>query len=223
MKEESGFLPLAVPEIDPNYVVRDLRRLREGRDADPAHGAGAQEGLATYGGATFPYSAWVTNTESPRRIVPRAKTKVTLHPNNTYSDARASSSSCRSRTSPRRPAGRSTQICNQAPTDLVQCYAGTGSAGYDGAATGQGLAFIHSFATSDGTPGGAASARRAADRHGVHRRRRNRGTSQARTTSTTTATARSASPRRSTSACTDDAAERRHDEEAEPGRHTVRR
>ena len=34
----------------------------------------------------------------------------------------------------------------------MQCYAGTGSAGYDGAATGQGLAFIHSFATSNGTP-----------------------------------------------------------------------
>ena len=42
--------------------------------------------------------------------------------------------------------GTLNQICNQTPTDLVQCYAGTGSAGYDGAATGQGLAFIHSFA-----------------------------------------------------------------------------
>ena len=43
-------------------------------------------------------------------------------------------------------------ICNQVPTDLVQCYAGTSTAGYDGAAKGQGLAFIHSFATSNGTP-----------------------------------------------------------------------
>ena len=98
--------------------------------------------------------------------------------------------------------GTLNEICTQAPTDLVQCYAGTGTAGYDGAATGQGLSFIHSF-----TPTSA--------RHSRHTRSSRdvklagmvctgpapeQGTSRARTTSTTTTTARSASPRRSTSA-----------------------
>src|SRR5206468_7812574 len=44
-----------------------------------------------------------------------------------------------------------TQMCTQAPTDLVACYAGTGS-NFDGSKTGQGLAFIHSYRTSGGSP-----------------------------------------------------------------------
>ena len=123
---------------------------------------------ATYGGPSFPYSAWVPKTE----FEAPGNTKVTLHPNSTYSDGTGRRHPrVEVGRRPRRRRGTLNQICNQAPTDLVQCYAGTGSAGYDGAATGQGLAFIHSFATSNGTPAAASSARREAHQHGVHRRR----------------------------------------------------
>ena len=44
VKEESGFLPLAVPEIDPNFVYAIFVDYASRRHTDAAQGAGAQEG-----------------------------------------------------------------------------------------------------------------------------------------------------------------------------------
>ena len=68
--------------------------------------------------------------------------------------------------------GTLNEICTQAPTDLVQCYAGTGAAGYNGAATGQGLSFIYSHATSAGTPNNPVITDVRLDRNGLPTRRR---------------------------------------------------
>ena len=134
--------------------VRDLRRLRDrtGRRRRSRSSSSKKDPTTAYRRVrTFPYSAWVTKTDVPGRPGPQNAASLSTRITHTAT-ARASSSSCRSPTPPRRRSGTLNQICNQTPTDLVQCYAGTGSAGYDGAATGQGLAFIHSFATSNGTP-----------------------------------------------------------------------
>ena len=146
VKEESGFLPLAVPEIDPNFVYAIfVDYAKDGTQPGVGGTPLAVQELkkdATYGGAGFPYSAWVPKTELE---VPD-NTKVTLHPNPTYSDGTGVVILVSKSDTPPSKTGTLNQICNQTPTDLVQCYAGTGSTGYDGAATGQGLAFIHSFA-----------------------------------------------------------------------------
>ena len=143
VKEESGFLPLAVPEIDPAYVYAIFVDYAKDGTQTPLK-VQQLEKSATYGGSTFPYSAWVPKPES---TVP-GNTKVLL-PGNTPTGVviLVSKSDAAPATT-----GTLNQICNQVPTDLVQCYAGTGSAGYDGAATGQGLAMIHGFADGLGAP-----------------------------------------------------------------------
>ena len=147
VKEESGFLPLAVPEIDPNFVYAIFVDYAADGTQTPLRVQELKKD-ATYGGASFPYSAWVPKTE----FEAPGNTQVTLHPNSTNSDGTGVVILVSKSDVAPAKTGTLSQICNQAPTDLVQCYAGTGSAGYDGAATGQGLAFIHSFATSNGTP-----------------------------------------------------------------------
>ena len=43
VKEESGFLPLAVPEIDPNFVYAIFVDYRDRRDSDATQGAAVEE------------------------------------------------------------------------------------------------------------------------------------------------------------------------------------
>ena len=86
VKEESGFLPLAVPEIDPNYVyaifvdyakngtqtplkVQPLRKDASYGGAGKPAPARAQHHRDLYG--SFPYSAWVTNTDVPGPRTPK--------------------------------------------------------------------------------------------------------------------------------------------------------
>jgi Flp pilus assembly protein TadG len=145
VKEESGFLPLAVPEIDPNFVYAIFVDYASDGTQVPLRVQELQKD-PTYGGVTFPYSAWVPNTTVP------SNGQVTLHPNNTYSDGTGVVILVSKSDVAPSKSGTLNQICTQPPTDLVQCYAGTGTAGYNGAATGQGLSYIHSFATSNGTP-----------------------------------------------------------------------
>jgi Flp pilus assembly protein TadG len=141
VKEESGFLPLAVPEIDPNFVYAIFVDYSKNGTQIPLRVQELQKDAA-YGGPTFPYSAWVPNTAIPNN------TQVTLHPDSTYSDGTGVVILVSKADTAPSKSGTLNQICNQTPTDLVQCYAGTGTAGYDGAATGQGLSYIHSFDAS---------------------------------------------------------------------------
>jgi len=143
VKEESGFLPLAVPEIDPNFVYAIFVDYARDGTQVPIR-VQELEKDSTYGGATFPYSAWVPKNEA---VVP-GNTQVSI-PANTQTGVVVLVSKADSAPS---KSGTLNQICNQTPTDLVQCYAGTGTAGYDGAATGQGLAMIHGFRDALGAP-----------------------------------------------------------------------
>ena len=142
VKEEMGFLPLAVPEIDPNFVYAIFVDYNQTGTQTPIRVQELKKD-STYGGATFPYSAWVPKTE----FEAPGNTQVAL-PGNTPTGVVILVS--KSDVAPAK-SGTLNEICTQPPTDLVQCYAGTGSAGYDGAATGQGLAMIHGF-TPNGTP-----------------------------------------------------------------------
>ena len=90
VKEESGFLPLAVPEIDPAYVYAIFVDYAKDGTQTPLT-VQQLEKSATYGGSTFPIRPGC-RSRSPRS---RA-TRKSSHP--TTQHARASSSSCRSRT-----------------------------------------------------------------------------------------------------------------------------
>ena len=140
----------------------------------------------------------MTKTESE---VPGPTRRVTLHPDNTYSAAPASSSSCRSPTSPReeRDAQRDLQPDADRSRPVLR---GHGQRRLRRRRDGAGTR-LHPQLRDEQRQRPPQPLLRDVqlDRHGVHRRRRSRGTSRARTTSTTTATARSASPRRWTSAC----------------------
>ena len=70
VKEESGFLPLAVPEIDPNFAYAIFVDYAKNGTQTPLKVQRLKKD-ATYGGATFPYSAWVTNTDSPGPRTPK--------------------------------------------------------------------------------------------------------------------------------------------------------
>jgi Flp pilus assembly protein TadG len=141
VEADMGFLPLAVPEIDPNFVYAIFVDYATDGTQVPLRVQELQKDPA-YGGPTFPYSAWVPNTTVPNNA------QVTLYPNNTYSDGTGVVILVSKSDVAPSKSGTLNQICNQTPTDLVQCYAGTGTAGYDGAATGQGLSYIHSFDAS---------------------------------------------------------------------------
>ena len=173
VKEESGFLPLAVPEIDPNFVYAIFVDYAKNGTQTPLKVQPLEE-EPDLRRRHFPVLGVGNEHRRPRAPDPRTQQSPSTRMPRTAT-APASSSSCRSPTSLPSTTGTLNEICNQTPTDLVQCYAGTGSAGYDGAATGQGLAFIHSFATTaNGTPAGAAAARRTAHQHDLHRRSRHR-------------------------------------------------
>ena len=100
VKEESGFLPLAVPEIDPNYVYAIFvdygkNGTQRSLKVQPLE---ERPQLRPPRVRTFPYSAWVTNTDVPG---PGPKTQRSLSTRITHTaTARASSSSCRNRTPP---------------------------------------------------------------------------------------------------------------------------
>ena len=147
VKAESGFLPLAVPEIDPNYVYAIYVDYSKDGTQTPLLVQELKKGtIPTLAGtsSSFPYSGWIPKTESE---VP-GNTKVFLPQNKGTGVVLLVS---KSDVAPSK-GGTLNAICTQAPTDLVQCYAGTGAAGYNGAATGQGLSFIYSHATAAGAP-----------------------------------------------------------------------
>ncbi len=146
VREAMGFLPLAVPEIDPNYAYAIFVDYAENGTQVPIK---VQE-LAkapTYGGSGFLYSTWVTRSS----VAVPGNESVSVHPDATFSDGTGVVILVSKDDTPPSTSGTLNGICNQTPVELVQCYAGTGAA-YDGAANGQGLAFIHSFATSTGNP-----------------------------------------------------------------------
>ena len=64
VKEESGFLPLAVPEIDPAFVYAIFVDYAKDGTQTPLKVQPLKKN-ASYGGVSFPYSAWVTNTDVP--------------------------------------------------------------------------------------------------------------------------------------------------------------
>jgi Flp pilus assembly protein TadG len=136
---DMGFLPLAVPEIDPNFVYAIFVDYNRDGTQIPLRVQELKKN-PTYGSG-FPYSAWDTNLAVPNNqevaIPGNTPTGVVILVSK--SDVAPSKS------------GTLNQICTQAPTDLVQCYSGTGTSGYDGAATTQGLAMIHGFADSLGS------------------------------------------------------------------------
>jgi Flp pilus assembly protein TadG len=142
VREESGFLPLAVPEIDPAYVYAIFVDYAKDGTQIPLK-VQELEKNPTYVGADL-YSVWQTK---PNATVPTNES-VTIHPDNTYSDGTGVVILVSKSETPPSKSGTLNQVCT--PTLLTACYAGTGT-GYDGSATGQGLAFIHSFATSNGT------------------------------------------------------------------------
>ena len=76
VKEESGFLPLAVPEIDPNYVYAIFVDYTKDGTQTPLLVQELKKDSASFP-STFPYSGWIPKTESE---VP-GNTKVTLPPN----------------------------------------------------------------------------------------------------------------------------------------------
>ena len=78
VKEESGFLPLAVPEIDPAYVYAIFVDYAKDGTQTRSRCRSSRRARRT-AASSFPYSAWVPKTESR---VP-GNTKVTLHPSNT--------------------------------------------------------------------------------------------------------------------------------------------
>jgi hypothetical protein len=153
VREANGFLPIAVPEIDPNFVYAIFVDYAKDGTQQPL----AVQKLAKapgYGGAGFLYSAWETDTSISNNA------SVPIHPNNTYSDGTGVVILV-SKADLGNPPNVSlsqtlNQMCTQAPSDLVACYSGQGQGNndpsYNGAATGQGLAFIHSHATSNGSP-----------------------------------------------------------------------
>jgi Flp pilus assembly protein TadG len=136
---DMGFLPLAVPEIDPNFVYAifvdyngdgtqtpiKVQELEKDPSYDP------------FGTGGFPYSAWRAKSEAQ---VP-GNTQIFI-PSNTATGVVILVS--KSDVAPSKT-GTLNAICTQPPTDLVQCYSGTGTSGYDGAATKQGLTLIHGF------------------------------------------------------------------------------
>ena len=147
VRAESGLLPLAVPEIDPNYVYAIFVDYAKDGSQVP-YKVQELENSSTYGGGlSFLYSAWVTKPNS--KVANNEP--VTVHPDSINSDGTGVVILVsKSDTAPSK-GGTLTDICTQPPSTLVACYAGTGN-NFDGAATGQGLNFIHSYATSNGTP-----------------------------------------------------------------------
>ena len=102
VKAESGFLPLAVPEIDPNYVYAIYVDYSKDGTQTPLLVQELKKGtIPTLAGtsSSFPYSGWIPKTESE---VP-GNTKVL---SSRRTRAPAWSSSFRNRTWLRRRAGR---------------------------------------------------------------------------------------------------------------------
>jgi hypothetical protein len=151
VREENGMLPLAVPEIDPNFVYAIFVDFAKTGAQTPLK-VQCLEKNPTYGGSSFLYSAWVTATASSTNCPTATNNNraVSIHPDSSYSDGTGVVILVSKSTTAPSMSGTLNQICGQTPTDLVQCYAGTGG-DYDGAATGQGLGFVHSFDTGGGS------------------------------------------------------------------------
>jgi hypothetical protein len=153
VREENGFLPIAVPEVDPSFAYAIFVDYANDGTKRPLAVQKLQKNPA-YLAPGFLYSDWET---APNTVVPNNES-VSIHPNNTYSDGTGVVILVsKSDTAPTVTTSMTlNEICGQAPTDLVACYSGQGKASndpsYNGAATGQGLAFIHSYATSNGRP-----------------------------------------------------------------------
>ena len=148
--------------------VRDLRRLREGRDADPAQGAAAQEetaGLLTAAGPAPSRTRPGYRRRSPRSRATRRSLSPEQHARTgvviLVSKSDAAPSKTRQRST--RSATRRRPISSSA-TQVRAAQATT--------APRRGRDWPSSTASRRATdrPTAPASARRAADRHGVHRR-----------------------------------------------------
>ena len=127
VREESGLLPFAVPEIDPaavfaifidddNGAVVDWQQLDQNDSYD-------NDGDST---TPFPFSAWVTSG---------GQEQVCISCNGTSHNTSVVILVSKEDTSPSM-GGTLAQICGQSPS-LIRCYAGSGS--------GSGLSFIHGF------------------------------------------------------------------------------
>jgi Flp pilus assembly protein TadG len=137
---DMGFLPLAVPEIDPNFVYAIFVDYTQPGTQIPLRVQKLKKDPTYVGlGSSFPYSAWDTDLAVPNN------TEVPLRTDSSHSDSTGVVILVSKADTAPSTSGTLNQICTQAPTELVQCYSGTGTSGYDGAATTQGLAMIHSF------------------------------------------------------------------------------
>jgi hypothetical protein len=138
VRGEAGYLPLAVPEIDPSYVyaifvdyaqdgtqvpIKVQNMTKDQTSARCPVGVGLQ----------FPYSCWATTV---------GQEAVQIHKNNSYSDGTGVIVLVAKTDTPPSMSGSVNSICAQT---LVVCYDGTGA--------GSGLNFIHSFQGSNGSPG----------------------------------------------------------------------
>ena len=150
IRAENGLLPLAVPEINPNFVYAIFVDYRDDGTQQPVAVQKLQKN-AGYLAPGFLYSDWQT---IPNTTLP-ANQNVSIHGNNSQSMGTGVVilvSKADLSNPPNVSLGQTlTQMCTQPPTDLLACYAGTGS-NFDGSSTGQGLAFIHSYRTSAADP-----------------------------------------------------------------------
>ena len=179
VKEESGFLPLAVPEIDPNYVYAIFVDYRDERDSEALKVQPLKKDPSYCpppgSPCTFPYSAWVTNTDVPRPRTQNAA--VTLHPDAANSDGTGvvilvSKSDVAPRGRPQAPQ-RDLQPDADRPRPVLRRH-GQRRLRRRGVRAGTGVhpQLRDEQCTADRRP--AAAPRREPRRHGVHRPHRSR-------------------------------------------------
>jgi hypothetical protein len=131
VEEQTGMLPIAVPETDPAAVIAIFVDYAQGGTQTPI----AYQQLVKasgYGGTGFPYAAWVTSA---------GQGAVCIQCDGTSAGTGVVILISKNASNP--PMGGTlSQICGQAP-NLIACY--------DGSGAGSGLSFIHSYGVSAGT------------------------------------------------------------------------